>query len=107
MPNSTDAPPPSLYRKYFTPAERRALNALPGEGITSEIDLMRVVLARNFAASPADLPSRLKALRARAHAASLIAALLRTQVFTLDARGELNRMIKEALDDVSPFLDYE
>ena len=107
MPSTSSPPSPGLYRPHFTPAERRALDTLLEQGITSEIDLIRVVLARNFAspaANPPDLPSRLQALRARARAVRLIASLLRTQVFTLDARGDLNRLIQEALAAVDPYL---
>ena len=107
MPSTSPPPSPGLYRPHFTPTERRALDTLLEQGITSEIDLIRVVLARNFAspaANPPDLPSRLQALRARARAVRLIASLLRTQVFTLDARGDLNRLIQEALSEIDPYL---
>ncbi len=41
---------PSLYREYFTPAERKMLDATPRDDLTSEISLMRVLVARVLAA---------------------------------------------------------
>ncbi len=42
---------PSLYREYFTPEERKMLDATPRDDLTSEINLLRVMVARVLAAS--------------------------------------------------------
>ena len=57
-----EPPPPSpprhhIYEQYFTPRERRMLQAIPENDLTSEIRLLRVLLSRSFAQllrSPAD-----------------------------------------------------
>ena len=41
----------SLYRQYFTPAEIALLDATPRDDLTSEINLLRVLIARVLAAS--------------------------------------------------------
>jgi len=77
-------------------------------GVASEINLLRVVLARNFGtglrASPPDLHSQLLVLRTRADAASLIAALLRTQIMTQSVVDELELAIEQVFGEVDFFI---
>ncbi len=42
---------PSLYREFFTAEERRMLDATPRDDLTSEINLLRVLVARVLEAS--------------------------------------------------------
>jgi hypothetical protein len=46
------APKHHIYQQYFTPAERLRLEAIPENDVTSEIRLLRVLLARSFAQIP-------------------------------------------------------
>jgi hypothetical protein len=48
---SSSRPRPSLYRRYFTAAERERLDATPADDLTSEINLLRILLARTLAAA--------------------------------------------------------
>ena len=41
-----------IYEQYFTPEERKMLAAIPENDVTSEINLLRVLLARSFALVP-------------------------------------------------------
>ena len=56
---SEDPPQPSIhklhhiYEQYFTPDEISQLQALPTNDVTSEIQLLRILLARSFAQVPA------------------------------------------------------
>ncbi len=59
---------PSLYREYFTAEERRMLDATPRDDLTSEINLMRVMVARVLAAS-----KQARDLALKQHAAMLAA----------------------------------
>ncbi len=46
------APKHHIYQQYFTPNERRRLKAIPENDLSSEIQLLRVLLARCFAQVP-------------------------------------------------------
>jgi hypothetical protein len=46
------SPKHHIYQQYFTPAERRMLDAVPPDDVTSEILLLRVLLARSFSQVP-------------------------------------------------------
>ncbi len=59
---------PSLYREYFTPEERKMLDATPRGDLTSEINLLRVLVARVLAAS-----QQARDLALKQHAAMLAA----------------------------------
>jgi hypothetical protein len=100
MPEETNKPAARLYRRYFTLAERRDLDAHDAPGLLSEINLMRVTLARNIADAappPQDLLYHRLALAYRAEAAALIASLLRTHLAVADPLGDLWAAIEEGL----------
>lgn len=104
---------PHLYRKHFTRAEQRALKTMPEKDVTSEVNLLRVMLARFFGlhgnVPTADLKLRLDALRAASFAASMIASLMRTQTRAHNPDLELEREIEEALNSLRMelgILDY-
>jgi hypothetical protein len=79
-------PPPahaSLYRRYFTPAECARLDATPLDDLSSEINLLRVLLARVLAASQRArdlaLETQARILAAFSHAGIVMASLARLQ----------------------------
>ena len=48
---SPPAKPPLLYRRFFTAAECKALDSFPAGTALSEINLIRILLTRSFAAA--------------------------------------------------------
>jgi hypothetical protein len=100
MPDAPKKPAPPLYRRHFTAVERRDLDAHEAPGLLSEINLMRVILSRNFAEAappPEDFHAHRFALTSRAWAASLIASLLRTQLTLSNPMDELRAEIEEGI----------
>jgi len=75
---------PHLYRKYFTSAEDILLRTIPENDVSSEINLVRICLARYFEfcgnSLPSDLKLQVSALRVISAAASMIASLVHTQI---------------------------
>jgi hypothetical protein len=49
-----------IYGQYFTPEERKMLAAIPENDLSSEINLLRVLLARSFALVPAGPASKIR-----------------------------------------------
>ena len=49
-PPAINPQPATLYRRYFTPAECALLDAVPLDDLSSEINLLRLLLARTLAA---------------------------------------------------------
>ncbi len=60
--------PPSIYRRYFTAEECALLDATPLDDLSSEIDALRLLLARLLAAC-----RRLREISLETHAAILSA----------------------------------
>ena len=89
----------SLYRQYFTPEEIAMLDATPLDDLTSEINLLRVMLARLFEASQhlRDLALKQQAamLSAFAATASSIASLTRLQCRLHNPLDDLWKAIEE------------
>ncbi len=83
---------PSLYREYFTPEERRMLDATPRDDLTSEINLLRVLTARLLAASQQaheiTLQTHARMLAAFSAAAKTIARLVLLQLDLHDPMEE-------------------
>jgi len=94
---------PHLYRKYFTSAEELRLAPIPENDVSSEINLVRICLARYLESQgnslPADLKSQVTALHVKGAAASTIVGLIRTQIKAHNPGTELTRVIEEALDE--------
>ncbi len=90
---------PSLYREYFTPEERRMLDATPRDDLTSEINLMRVLVARVLAASQQARDLALKQhaamLAAFSSAGMVIARLVRLQLELHDPMDEYWAKVEE------------
>ena len=74
---------PSLYRPYFTPAERALLRTAALDDLSDEIELMRVLLARLLAAlqrAPAlNLQANIDMLCALSAACLSLARMVRVQ----------------------------
>jgi uncharacterized protein with PhoU and TrkA domain len=90
---------PSLYRQYFTPDEIALLDNTPRDDLTSEINLLRVLLARVLEAS-----QKAKELTLKQHAAILaafskagtaIARLVRVQAELHNPLDDLMKAIEE------------
>jgi len=95
---------PRLYRKHFTSAEELRLAAIPENDVSSEINLLRIWLARYIESHgnslPADLKTRISALHVTGEAASMIATLIRTQIKAHNPDTELRRAIEEAMHEL-------
>ncbi len=83
----------SLYRRYFTPEEIALLDATPSDDLTSEIHLLRLLLARLLEAAQRLRQSALEQhaaiLGAVCAAGSTLAALLRLQIKLHDPLDEV------------------
>ncbi len=89
----------SLYRQYFTPAEIAMLDATPIDDLTSEINLLRVLMARVLEAA-----QKAKELSLKQHAAilaalsrgcSTVAQLVRAQLQLHHPLNDLSNAIEE------------
>ena len=89
---------PSLYRRYFTRDECAMLDATPLDDVSSEIDLLRLLLARVLAAAKRkrSLSLELHASMVSAFSAAgiVIAALVRLQLKLHLPTDELKRQIE-------------
>lgn len=98
-----------LYARYLTSAEKKSLRAIPANDVSSEINLVRICLARYFESYgnslPADLKSQVSALHVTGAAASMIAGLVRTQNKAHNPGTELSRAIEEAIRDLDPYTE--
>lgn len=100
---------PHLYRKYYTSAEDIRLKAIRENDVSSEINLVRIYLARYFESYgnslPADLKSQVSALHVTGAATSMIAGLVRTQIKAHNPQTELERTIMEAILSLDPYTE--
>ena len=98
----------NLYRQHFIPAERHALDLVPENDLTGEVNLLRIMLRRFLAgqagAPPADLKLHLDSLRVTSCGAAMVASLLRTHARAGGPATALDRLIEEALANVNPYL---
>ena len=101
----------NLYRQHFTPAERRALDLVPKNDLTGEVNLLRIMLRRFLAgqagAPPAGLKLHLDSLRVTSGGAAMVASLLRTHARARGPATALERVIEEVLATVNPYLDLD
>ncbi len=102
---------PHLYRKHFTSAEDLLLRTIPENDVSSEINLVRICLARYFEfyanSLPSDLELQVSALQVTSDAASMIASLVRTQIKFHSPDTELMRELDEALACVRKEMNIE
>ena len=106
-----------IYWHYFTPEERRKLKAIPEDDVTSEIQLLRVLLARCFAQVPrfphdnkkSALPIKLQInfVRTFSRVAIVIGAMVGLQKKIHNPVDELGRDILQALREMNPYEDLE
>jgi hypothetical protein len=93
---------PSIYRQYFTPAERRLIDSTPLSSALSEISLIRIMLLRIFGAAhrlrQITLEQRLAMLQAFSHAGLVLASLARYH----HRRFMPSRCLLDALDELDP-----
>ena len=101
-----------LHQKYFTPAEKQALEAIPADDLTSEIKLLRVLLARCLAIVPRytgdrkipPLPLKLftSLMLVFSRTANVIGSLVSLQWRMHNPTDEWGRLVLEALRELDP-----
>jgi hypothetical protein len=88
----------SIYRRYFTAAECERLDATPVDDLASEINLLRILLARVLAAAKRArklaLETHARILSAFSAAGIVMAALVRLQVTLHDPLDEVRAEIE-------------
>ncbi len=93
--------PASIYRQYFTPDECALLDATPLVDLSSEINLLRILLARVLAASPHSqepaLDTQAGILAALSAAGVVIAGLVRLQCKLAGSLYPLERLFEEGM----------
>jgi hypothetical protein len=91
--------PMTLYRQYFTPAERALLDAVPLDDLASEINLLRLLLARTLAAlrkaRPVSLKTHAAVLSAFSSSGIVIARLVCLQLKLHHPLDALRQQIEE------------
>jgi hypothetical protein len=91
-------PRASLYRRYFTAAECELLDATPPDDLTSEINLLRILLARVLAATKRArklaLETHARVLSAFSAAGIVMAGLVHLQVMLHDPMDEVRAEIE-------------
>jgi hypothetical protein len=104
-----------IFQQFFTPAERRRLKAIPENDVTSEIQLLRVLLARCFAmvprypndskipALPIDL--HIKFVNTFRQVAVVIGSMVTLQ--RKSHKGDGDDFILQALREMNPYEDLE
>jgi hypothetical protein len=109
------SPKHHIYQQYFTPAERRRLKAIPENDVTSEIQLLRVLLVRCFAMvprfphdskiAPLSLKLHIEMVTVFAHVATVIGSLAGLQWKMHKPVDELGKDILQALREMNPYED--
>ena len=88
----------SLYRPFFTPAECARLDATPRNDVSSEINLLRILLLRLLAAvhkaRSLELATQARVLAAFSHAGIVLARLVRLQFRLHDPGDEIQKEIE-------------
>lgn len=108
MPAKDLRPLASIYARYFSRAEKRALRAVSVDDCLSEINLLRVLAARTFAAqSPASaqisVEEHIKILRSYNILSEQIIRLIRVQGLTHNPTDELEKTIIAVLNSLDPY----
>jgi hypothetical protein len=101
-PQATNPQPLSLYRRFFTPTECAMLDAVPLDDLSSEINLLRLLLARTLAAMrktrSLELKTQAAILSAFSGAGIVIARLVRLQIILHSPLDSLWREIEAGKD---------
>jgi hypothetical protein len=105
------APRHHIYQQYFTSAERRRLKALPENDVVSELQLLRVLLARSFSMVPrfphdskiAPLPIKLhiKLVKTFSRVALTIGSMV--GLHQKMHKNDLGDLILESLRELDPY----
>jgi len=116
-PRPPSPPRHHIYEQYFTPAERRMLQAIPENDLTNEIRLLRVLLSRSFAQllrSPADknyLPQpfdfMVEVCATFNRVVLVIADLVSLHRKLYNSAGAVGDLILEAIRELNPDEDLE
>jgi len=109
------SPKHHIYRQYFTPAECRMLDAVPPDDVTSEILLLRVLLARSFAQvprtptakkrSPINLKLNIDLLTTFSRVGIVIGGLVALQNKMHNLKDTVGDIILQALRELDPYED--
>ena len=103
QPGDRDAFKRGFYRRYFESLEAGDLDAMLGEGLQDEIDLLRVVTRRVMKLSRGveNLDEAITVLGALGVASTRLAGLLKTQkVLGGEKTDEVTAALNQALNDV-------
>ena len=108
----TDKPNPPhpisrLYARYLTAEEKRALRLVPGEGVSSEINLLRLLTAHFMKfqqSAPPDLASHMQALRTFTLMCQQLTVLVRSHDLDHGPQSEMDELLDEALASLPVFL---
>ena len=105
-------PKKHIYQKYFTPAERRRLKAIPENNLKSEIYLLRATLARTFALLPRNDPKNkgtphalkmdLELCSTFSRTAIVFASLVAFHIKTHNSKRAIGDLILQALRELDP-----
>jgi len=107
----TDKPNPPhpisrLYARYLTAEEKRALRLVPIAGVSSEINLLRVLSAHFLKfqqSAPSDLSSHMQALRTYTLLCEQLAILVRSHEREHGPQSEMDDLLYEALSGMAQF----
>jgi hypothetical protein len=94
-----------LYSRYFTTQEKRSLRYLPHNDLSSEIDLVRVLIGRFMEmdrSAPPGLASRVQALLTLVRLCTQLAVLVRQQLQVPAPLQEFQQAFWEAVE-MEPF----
>ena len=95
-----------LYARYLTAAEKRALRATPSGNVSSEINLVRVLLAHFMEiqqSSPSDFFSRIQGLRTCLLMVEQLGVLVQSHDRDHSAFDELEAAIEKAVEEMQPY----
>ena len=107
MTNNPNPPRPisRLYARYFTFEEKKSLRAVPVEGVSSEINLLRVLnvlFMQVQQTAPKDLDSNMQALRTCTMLCAQLAILVRLQDKEHSPMAEWDDLLAKVLAE-NPF----
>lgn len=109
------APKHHIYQQYFTEDERIKLKAIPEYDVTSELQLLRLLLARSFARVPQSTHDKKRAALSLKLHMDLLSTFSRVAIVIGSLVGLQTRMHKndagdlilQALREMNPYEDLE
>ena len=99
-----------LYARYLTSQEKRALRLVPVAGVSSEINLLRVLMAHFLKfqqSAPPDLATHMQALRTCTLLCEQLAILVRSHDREHGPQSEMDDLLYEALAGMPQFAPNE